>query len=184
MKSYAESRKDIAIDDPRLKASQAFGGILLRKARYRTRRPLSTKRSVHVVLRSSQAKGSLAFQHPKNRKRIEKLCSEYAQRFGIKLRHYGNGSDHLHLIIKIKRKAAYASFIRALTGAIALKLTGANRTRGNQTRFWDFRPFTSLVSCEPTYRLAKDYVTLNFLESLMIIPTNGLLLTKSFADSS
>ncbi|MDG0817799.1 transposase [Bdellovibrio svalbardensis] len=162
--------KDIAMEDPRLKAASAFGGILFRKARYRTHRPLCTKRSIHLVLRSSQTTGKRSFQSSENWKRIEKLCFEFAARHRIQIQHYANGGNHLHLVIKLKRKLAYASFIRALTGAIALKVTGANRNQANKTRFWDFRPFTTLVERSTKYSIAKDYVTLNFLENLKVIP--------------
>lgn len=164
--------KDIAMEDPRLKAASAFGGILFRKARYRTHRPLCTKRSIHLVLRSSQATGTRSFQSSENWKKIEKLCFEFAARHRVQIQHYANGGNHLHLVIKLKRKLAYSSFIRALTGAIALKVTGANRNNPNKSRFWDFRPFTTLVKRTTTYSISKDYVTLNFLESLKAIPTN------------
>lgn len=170
MKQARFRTKDIAMEDPRLKAASAFGGVLFRKARYRTHRPLCTKRSIHLVLRSSQATGTRSFQSSENWKRIEKLCFEFAARYRIQIQHYANGGNHLHLVIKLKRKLAYTSFIRALTGAIALKVTGATRSNPNKTRFWDFRPFTTLVAKAKTYSLAKDYVTLNFLKSLRILP--------------
>ncbi len=172
MKSARFRTKHITTEDPRLKAVSAFGGILFRKARYRTHRPLCTKRSIHLVLRSSQAIGTRSFQNSENWKRIEKLCFEFAARHRVQIQHYANGGNHLHLVIKLKRKLAYSSFIRALTGAIALKITGANRNNPNKTRFWDFRPFTTLVERTKTYSIKKDYVTLNFLESLRAIPIN------------
>lgn len=179
MKNARNRRRDISMDDPRLKALNAFGGILLRKARYRTKRPLCTKRAVHVVLRSSQARGTQSFQYSKNWKKIEQLCHEFAKRYGIKLHHYANGGSHLHLVIKIKSRTAYSNFIRALTGAIALKITGATRNQGNNQRFWDFRPFTQLANQAKPQNPKNDYVTLTFLRDLNIIPNLRTLIHSS-----
>lgn len=149
----------------------AFGGTLFRKARYRRSRPLSIKKPIHLVLRSSQAKGSQSFHATKNWKLIEKLCFEFAARYKIHIEHYINGGTHLHLIIRLKNRLNYAPFIRALTGAIALKVTGATRNQGNQTRFWDYRPFTTILNeAKATYSLKNDYVTLSLLRTLELIP--------------
>ena len=164
------SRK-ISANDPRLRTMNAFGGTLFRKARYRRSRPLSIKKPIHLVLRSSQAKGSQSFHATKNWKLIEKLCFEFAARYKIHIEHYINGGTHLHLIIRLKNRLNYAPFIRALTGAIALKVTGATRNQGNQTRFWDYRPFTTILNeAKATYSLKNDYVTLSLLRTLELIP--------------
>ncbi|MFM6930330.1 MAG: transposase [Bdellovibrio sp.] len=158
-------------NDPRLRAINAFGGTLFRKARYRCSRPLSTTKPIHLVLRSSQAKGSKSFQANKNWKNIEKLCFEFAARYKVQIERYVNGGSHLHLIIRLKDRLSYAPFIRSLTGAIALKITGANRHQANDTKFWDFRPFTTILEGhDKLYNLAKDYVTLKLFRDLHLIP--------------
>jgi hypothetical protein len=37
-------------------------------------------------------------------------------------------------------------------------------------KFWDYRPFSRVVEWSKAYRIAKDYVLLNQLEGLGIIP--------------
>ena len=171
MKSHARHSRNSSANDPRLRAINAFGGTLFRKARYRRSRPLSTKKPIHLVLRSSQAKGAKSFQANKNWKNIEKLCFEFAARYKVQIKRYVNGGTHLHLIIRLKNRLSYASFIRSLTGAIALKITGANRHQANETKFWDFRPFTTILEGhDKLYSLAKDYVTLRLLRDFQIVP--------------
>ncbi|WP_413557886.1 transposase [Bdellovibrio sp. HCB209] len=160
-------------DDPRLHSTQAHGGTLFKKARYRCRRPLSTKNSLQVVLRSSEAKGSLSFRKHGNWKQIETLCREFAKKYKIKIEAFANGGNHLHLTIRLKSKDTYTPFIRSLTGAIALKLTGANRHQKNKTKFWDFRPFTAIV--ERAKHALNNYVSLDFLKDFAIIPRIGIL---------
>lgn len=170
-KSHARHSRNSSAIDPRLRAINAFGGTLFRKARYRRSRPLSTKKPIHLVLRSSQAKGAKSFQANKNWKNIEKLCFEFAARYKVQIERYVNGGTHLHLIIRLKNRLSYASFIRSLTGAIALKITGANRHQANETKFWDFRPFTTILEGhDKLYCLANDYVTLRLLRDFQIVP--------------
>ncbi|WP_413293223.1 transposase [Bdellovibrio sp. HCB185ZH] len=160
-------------DDPRLQMTQAHGGTLFKKARHRCRRPLSTKKPLHLVLRSSQAKGSLSFRKSKNWKQVESLCRQFARKYKIKIESFANGGSHLHLTIRLNSKDSYSPFIRSLTGAIALKLTGANRTQKNAQKFWDFRPFTAVL--EKAKHTLKNYVSLEFLKDLQVIPRIGIL---------
>ncbi|WP_413578795.1 transposase [Bdellovibrio sp. HCB290] len=159
--------------DPRLQATQAHGGTLFRKSRYRCRRPLSTKKTVHVVLRSSQAVGSLSFRKFKNWKQVESLCRKFARKYRIKIESFANGGNHLHLSVRLKSKDDYTPFIRSLTGAIALKMTGANRNQKNKKKFWDFRPFTALL--ETAKQNLKNYVSIDLLKDLAIVPKIGIL---------
>ncbi|MEK2688080.1 transposase [Bdellovibrio sp. GT3] len=165
--------KKLRLDDPRLHATHAHGGTLFKKARYRCRRPLSTKKPMQVVLRSSQAIGSLSFRKAKNWKQIETLCRKFAQKYQIKIETFANGGNHLHLSIRLKNKNNYAPFIRSLTGAIALKVTGANRNQKNALKFWDFRPFTAQL--EKAKHSLKNYVSIDLLKDLGVIPRIGIL---------
>lgn len=167
--------------DPRLQSTQAHGGTLFKKARYRCRKPLSTTKPIHLVLRSSLAQGSLSFRKDKNWKQIETLCRKFAQKYKIKIEAFANGGNHLHLTLKLKTKDSYAPFIRSLTGAIALKLTGANRHQKNSEKFWDHRPFTALL--ERAKHSLKNYVSLDLLKDLMIIPRIEILTHQEWPPS-
>ncbi|QDK46224.1 hypothetical protein DOM22_14150 [Bdellovibrio sp. ZAP7] len=160
-------------EDPRLQSTQAHGGTLFKKARYRCGRPLSTTKPLHLVLRSSQAKGSLSFRKFKNWKQVESLCRQFARKYKIKIEAFANGGNHLQLTIRLHSKDSYTPFIRSLTGAIALKLTGANRNQKNAQKFWDFRPFTAIL--EKAKHAPKNYVSLDLLKDLQVIPRIGIL---------
>ncbi len=153
-----------------LASMRAFGGILMRRAAYRRARPLSTKQAMHLVLRSSQAEDTWSFLTPKNRKIIDAVLNKFANRYGVRVYQRGVARDHIHLLVRMTNRFAYRAFIRALTGAIALKVTGANRLRGLKKRFWDYRPFSRVVDWGRGYSLAKDYVLLNQLEGMGLIP--------------
>lgn len=152
---------------PEFKLSQPFGGTLLRKAKNRTSRPLSTKKSMHLVLRSSQAVGEWSFK--RHHQLVRSVTETTARKFGVKVYQFANGGNHLHLIVKLGNRYAYYGFIRALTGTLALKITGTNKFAKLKTKFWDFRPFTRVIEWGKAFTIAKDYLLLNQLESLGIL---------------
>ena len=79
-----------------------------------------------------------------------------------------NVGNHLHLHIKLSHRYSYTPFIRAVTAAIAMAVTGASRWRPLAElcdgRFWDFRPFTRVVTGFKDHLGLKKYIELNQLE--------------------
>lgn len=128
---------------------------------------------MHLVLRSSKAKGQFSFGH-KNAGRVRQIVDAHCSRYGVKLIEYSNNFNHLHMLLRFPSRAVYLRFIRSITGHIALAVTKANKNEGLKTilggKFWDFRPFTRVIRSWRGYRVALDYVTLNQLEALAIIP--------------
>jgi len=60
-------------------------------------RPLSTKRWIHLVLKSEKARGRLSQLTAQNRVYIDKTSKEKAKRFGVKIAESANVGTHLHL---------------------------------------------------------------------------------------
>ena len=160
----------LKFSDPRLKKELSFGGTLMKKAKNRHARPVSSKDPMHLVLRSTQAKGTQSFRHPAKVKPVRMLVDRHCRKYGVKMIEFSNNGNHLHLMVKFPSRAVYLRFIRSLTGAIALLVTGANKFKGLKKKFWDFRPFTRVVVGQRGYRIARDYVVLNQLEELGMIP--------------
>ena len=152
------------------KGSDAFGGTLMKKAKGRTFRPLESKRPIHLVMRSSVAKSDWSMRYISNKSKIDGLVQKIARRYSVRLLEYSNNGNHLHLLIRISNRRAYQSFIRVLTAAIALKITGASKIKKLKRRFWDFRPFSRIVRGYRGYKIARDYVVLNALEAMGMIP--------------
>ncbi len=147
------------------------------KAKNRHARPISSKDPMHLVLRSTKAKGAHSFGN-KNAARVRGVVDRNCKRYGVKLIQYSNNFNHLHLLVKFPSRAIYLRFIRSLTGHLVLTVTKANKFAGlkkifGENGFWDFRPFTRVVRSWRGYVVAKDYVTLNELEALAILPKRG-----------
>lgn len=169
------------------KKSSAYGGDLLKTRAGRMHgRPLSTKETMHLVLRSSKAKGDWSFRKPRNATRINRIIDKFSVTYGVRVISMANVGNHLHLQIKLSNRFGYRPFIRAATAAIAMAVTGRNRwsvtnsadqvgeyksmppqqraSPINRQKFWDCRPFTRVVEGFRAVLTLRDYIRINQLE--------------------
>jgi REP element-mobilizing transposase RayT len=145
-----------------------YGGDLLKTRKGRRHgRPLSTKESMHMVLRSSRAIGAWSFRHARNRTNVQSIISRFASKYGVKVLSIANAGNHLHLHIKLSNRFAYTRFIRAVTSAIAMSVTGASRWKKVKGKFWDRRPFTRIVVGFKGVLKLRDYIRINQIEGGM-----------------
>ncbi len=128
-------------------------------------RPLSTKYSMHLVLRSSLACKEWSFLKPQNKLQIERMLRKFARKCGVKIISRAIAGNHLHLHIKLSHRRLYKRFIRAITAAIAMAITGACRWRSAQLKFWNLRPFSRVVEGLRAVRNLENYIYLNRIEA-------------------
>lgn len=156
----------------KLLASQPsdYGGELRRTRKGRSRgRPISSRETMHLVLRSEKAQGPRAFNTPQNRQLVARIIGKFAQKHGVKILSAGTNSNHLHLHVKLMSRFTYKPFIRAVTAAIAMSMGGASRWNKLKEKFWDFRPFSRVARGRRGFLAVRDYVELNELEGLGFI---------------
>jgi REP element-mobilizing transposase RayT len=141
----------------------AYGGALLRTRAGRAHgRPLSTRDTMHLVLRSSRATGAQSFR--RHTARLDAILRKFSARYGVRVLSFANVGNHLHLQIKLSNRQLYKPFIRALTAAIAMAVTGASRWKKMDGKFWDYRPFSRVVKSWRGFLALKDYIYINQLE--------------------
>ena len=130
------------------------------------KRPLGLRSTTHLVLRSSQAKKDWSLAC--HRFKIDKILRQFSKKFGIQILNHANVGNHLHLHLKMRSRRDYKSFIRAVTSAIATKVTGYSRWNKAPEgfKFWDQRPFSRIVSAWSDMLNTKNYVELNRWEGL------------------
>ncbi len=144
-----------------------YGGTLLRTRRGRSRpRPLDTKNSMHLVLRSSHAKAGWSFRVGSNPKKVSNILNKFARKYGIKLLAVANVGNHIHIHLKLGSRYGYKPFIRATTAAIAMTITGISRWKKREIKFWDLRPYTRVVIGREAWARLTKYVRLNQLEGM------------------
>lgn len=143
-----------------------FGGSYLR-GNAKVKRPITTKRPMHCTMRSSLARGPFSFF--RFGEAIESTIYRQGRKFGVKIYKYANGGNHLHLIVMPRSRKALHDFLRAISGLIARIVTGAERGKSKNLRFWDARPWTRIVEWGRDFRRVCDYLVQNTLEALGFI---------------
>jgi REP element-mobilizing transposase RayT len=165
------------------KSRVAHGGSLGLGQR-KLHRPLDIRRPIHLILKSSQAKGTWSFMRPNNMKLIDRILFKVSSQFRIKVFKEANSGNHLHLIVKADDKNDFKNFLRTLTALLARRITNARKGHPLKKRFWDHLAFTRLVTWGREFSAVKRYLTLNTLETLGAIPKrdSGQKATKRILD--
>lgn len=166
-----------------LKASpKEFGGSL-RKGNPKGKRPLPVKGTLHLVLKSKRAFGARSMLAKTHVNQIDRIVHKQAAACGVKIYHFVNVGNHLHLVVKIHSRDLYRVFIRAVSGLIARQVL--KRERGPQkfqvsgsssddkssadkspkNAFWVARPFTRLVAWGRDYRNISSYMQKNRVQA-------------------
>jgi REP element-mobilizing transposase RayT len=148
---------------------KAYGGSLLKTRKGRSSgRPLDTKNTMHLILKSSKAVGEWSFRKSQNEKVIKVIIAKFAHRFGIKILSLANVGNHLHLQIKLSNRYTYTPFIKAITGAIAMAVTGKSKWNGSSSKmrlkFWDYRPYSRVVKSYRAFLTLRNYIQINQIE--------------------
>lgn len=156
------------------KSVKEFGGAHLKKSHAKKARPIAIKKTMHLTLRSSKARGEYSLRLNKDRiRRIEKVVRTQAQRFDVDIYRYANVGNHLHLLIKANYRQGFISFLRTISGIISRIALSAERGRAildASTQFWDQRPWTKILLTWTDFKNVKKYVEQNFNEALGFIP--------------
>jgi len=146
-----------------------FGGDLLKNSNPKIKRPLTTKKAIHVVMRSNIAKYEWSFLHYTKRRKIESVIIKQAKTFGIKIYKLAICYNHLHMLIKLHYLESYTKFIRSISGLISTIVTGAKKRDLKGIKLWASRPFSRIVEWCRDFINAKDYVLLNKKEAEGIV---------------
>jgi len=141
------------------------GGTLRKKRAGRGARPISARESMHLILKSTRAQGDWSFRAPKNRQRVLLLLHKFAARNAVKIISVANAGNHLHIHLRLTSRHLYRAFIRGVTSAIAMAITGASRWKKMEGKFWDYRPFSRVVRGWKAFLALKDYLHVNQLEN-------------------
>lgn len=127
-------------------------------------RPLDSKRPVHLVLKSSHARGHLSFLGYKNRLTVKKILEGRARQFHVVIHRYENVGSHLHIIASFPRAKNFQNFLRTVTALIARAVTGARKGKPFGKRFWDGLAFTRVIMGWRDLQGTRGYLAKNALE--------------------
>ncbi len=147
----------------------------LRKGKRKLMRPLDTKRAMHVVFRSTRATGALSMLARKNARKIDAIKARTAQATGVRVYAFANSGNHLHLLIRGRRREDLQNFLRIFGALVARAITGARKGAATG-KFWSHLVYTRVVEWGRAFKTAKLYVIQNELEALGVWarePTRG-----------
>ena len=142
----------------------------LGKGKRKEQRPFDPKQALHVVLRSSLARGERSMLHPNHCDHIHSLTLRLAKRWGVRLYRYANVGNHIHLLLKAPSRAVWQRFLRELAGGIPIIVTGARKgdalPKNESGRgFWDHVAFTRIVHFGRDFQNMGRYLIKNIFES-------------------
>ncbi len=137
----------------------------LAKGRRKEYRPISTKDSIHLVLRASKARGALSLLHKQNKQHVIHILRKQARKYFVQIRQMANVGNHLHLEVKISAKKEFQHFLRSVTCLIARRVTGAKKGK-KFGKFWDCLAFTRIVKSYKEQQILERYIMANHAESV------------------
>ena len=132
----------------------SYGGELINNKR-KSRRPLDTKKPLHVVLRVDTEKPVFLHNDPL----INQLIEHFAKKFGIQVHLNSVNANHLHLVISFKHRDFYSKFLKALSGRLAQQFKIK----------WLHPPFTRVLNWGRDFKNACAYVIKNQKEAWGLI---------------
>lgn len=147
--------------------SKVFNPQRRSTAASRKARPISPGETLHVVLRSDLAKGTMSLR--KHESKIARLIKALAKSHGVSIYKLANVGNHIHIHLRVTRRLSWKGFISGLTGGIA-RAVGFRRGPSDSRSFWNARPYTRTVKSGYDFGLIQDYVELNILEACGVVP--------------
>lgn len=160
------AQKDFQMSLFNMKSPKIFGASLLKASNPKTKRPISTKHAMHLVLKSKYTKGSRSFLLKANREAIDCILKSQAKRWGIRLYRYENVGNHLHILLKTGHRRWLAGYLRSVTGLIARHILRSERGCGKSIQFWEARPFSRVVTWGRAYKAIHRYFDKNRMQAV------------------
>lgn len=133
--------------------NRSYGGSLVKGCR-KSVRPLDRRKPLHLILKTTSTYLLL-----NNKNQVLRTISRMNQRFSIKEYSVAVQADHVHLQIGFHSRLIYVRWIRALTGALALRF---------KIKF-KFLPFTRITAWGRDFKNVNAYIFANGLEGEFIL---------------
>ena len=105
------------------------------KGRRKLVRPLDRNKPVHVIFKSSLAKGQYNLLNVRRRLKIDALIRQPAKKFAIKIHRTENVGNHIHFVLSFAKRGGIQSFLRTVPALIARLVTGARRGKAFGKKF-------------------------------------------------
>lgn len=139
----------------------AHGGSLAH-GRRKEKRPLSYKCPIHLVLRSEKARGSWSLL--RHGRRVDALLKMQARRHHVRILHYVNVGNHLHIKLRVFSRASFGAFLKSFSAMLARAVTGARKGM-RKGSFWDALAYTRVLYSRIEEKILHRYFRANAIEA-------------------
>jgi len=156
-------KQDLLLSE--FKAQSEFGGTLAAGKR-KTARPITTKKFMHLVLRSEFSTGKVSLL--KHERMVRALLSEMGRRFYVQVSDVAVNSNHLHLLVMAKSREGFKKFLRSISGILGKRMLKYNPLVG--TRFWTEITYSRIVEWGYPLQIVRNYIEQNVLEANGFLP--------------
>lgn len=143
-------------------SKKTYGGIT--KGKRKVARPISTKKWMHLTLKSKKAKGNFSLLNPKNFLKVSQIIKKQAFKHGVEITDYVNMGNHLHLKVKPHSRKGFQAFLKSTTAMIARSVMGVNRNT-SFGKFWDALAYTRVIQTAYELLQLKGYFKANRIQS-------------------
>jgi REP element-mobilizing transposase RayT len=144
-------------------AIELGGGLFAGKRKQQ--RPFHRSGLIHVTMRAEQAKGRWSMLARKHKGFVYLEGDRIARESKVRLRSFVNVGNHIHIVVKAKRKRDLQRFLRVITGRIACLVTGAKKGKPLRKRFWDLLVHSKLVISDRQEKNLSRYTAKNLGEA-------------------
>ena len=157
--------KQLQFDHKTIKSEKSEHGGNIKGSRKR-KRPVGVRSTMHLVLKSSKAKGNWSFA--RQEVAIREIVKKFASKNHIQVLSAAYVGNHIHLHLRTRGRDQFRSFIRATSSAIMMKITGYSRWKPSPEgfNFWDTRPFSRIISSWKEFLNLKAYIEVNQWEGM------------------
>src|SRR6218665_1543809 len=84
LRTSSTRKPQLKFNTKEFKQDLSYGGSLRLKEKNRKARPLSSKDPMHLVLKSTKAKGVYSFGHHSNLRRANQIVKDQCAKYGVK----------------------------------------------------------------------------------------------------
>ncbi len=120
---------------------------------------------MHVVLRSSKARGELSFLKAKHENKIDRILRRQSKKHFVRVMSYVNVGNHLHIKIRANSRDTFQAFLISVTSLIARAVSGAKK--GNKVgKFWDALVYTRILKTSFEDKTLNHYFNANLMETI------------------
>lgn len=123
-------------------------------------RPFKRKQALHLVMKSRFDHVTFSMLTKKHEAEIARTLRRHSKKFDIRILNFANVGNHLHILIRWKRKIQVQNFLRAFAGVVARIVTGAQRGRPFG-KFWGYLAFSKVVWDKVGRQVVIKYIDKN-----------------------